>query len=222
MEKRQFKNSVYTLLAQLVKAMANPHRLEILDLLAQTGRTVEDIAAETSMSIANTSQHLQVLKASNLVEIQREGNYIRYQLADDKVYAAWNSLREVGFDRVAAVDVLINDYRKKRGVLEALSIDELLLRMETQSIVLLDIRPEEEFNAGHLPNALSIPSGKLSETMKTLSKNKEYVAYCRGPLCVFADDAVNFLIKKGFKAIRLKEGFPEWKLKGLPIETLKK
>ena len=220
MEKRQFKNSVYTLLAQLIKAMANPHRLEILDLLAQTGRTVEQIAAETAMSIANASQHLQVLKSSNLVDIQREGNYIRYRLADDKVYAAWNSLREVGFERVAAIDVLINDYRKKRGVLEALSIEELLLRMETQTIVLLDIRPEEEFNAGHLPNALSIPYGKLSETMMTFSKSNKYVAYCRGPLCVFADDAVGMLKEKGFNAIRLKEGFPEWKLKGLPIETL--
>ena len=200
--------------------MSNPHRLEILDLLAQTGRTVEEIANETAMSIANTSQHLQVLKASNLVEIQREGNYIRYQLADDKVYAAWNSLREVGFDRVAAVDVLINDYRKKRGVLEALSIDELLLRMETQNIVLLDIRPEEEFTAGHLPNALSMPSEKIQGFIQSLPKDKTYVAYCRGPLCVFADDAVGMLKEKGFYAIRLKEGFPEWKLKGLPVEIL--
>lgn len=217
MEKRVFKNKVYSLLSQMVKAMANPHRLEIIDLLAQRGRIVEEIANETEMSIANASQHLQVLKASNLVEVEREGNYIRYHLTNDKIFKTWSSLREVGFERVAEIDRLIKDYREKKNVLEAITIDELLTRMKTKNIVLLDIRPGEEFNSGHIPGALSVPLDSLSTIIKTLAKNKEYVAYCRGPLCVFADDAVSILNKKGYKAKRLQEGFPDWKLKGLPI-----
>ena len=219
MEKRVFKNKVYSLLSQIVKAMANPHRLEIIDLLAQRGRTVEEIANETEMSIANASQHLQVLKTSNLVEVEREGNYIRYHLANDKIFKTWSSLREVGFERVAEIDKLIQDYREKKNALEAITIDELIVRMKSKNTVLLDIRPIEEFNSGHIPGALSVPLETLSAMIKTLPKNKVYIAYCRGPLCVFADDAVSILNKKGYKAKRLEEGFPDWKLKGLPIYT---
>ena len=202
----------------MVKAMANPHRLEIIDLLGQSDRTVEEIAAETDMTIANASQHLQVLKASNLVEVEREGNYIRYRLANDKIFKTWSALREVGFERVAEIDGLIKDYREKKNVLEAITIDELLKRMRTRKTVLLDIRPGKEFKSGHIPGALSVPLEILSTIVKTLSKNKEYIAYCRGPLCVFADDAVAILTKKGFKAKRLEQGFPDWKLKGLPVD----
>ena len=219
MEKRVFKNKVYSLLSQMVKAMANPHRLEIIDLLGQSGRTVEEIANETEMSVANASQHLQVLKASNLVEVQREGNYIRYHLADDNIFKTWSALREVGFERVAEIDKLIQDYREKKNVLEAITIDELVTRMKSRNTVLLDIRPIEEFNSGHIAGAVSVPLETLSEMIKTLPKNKVYIAYCRGPLCVFADDAVNLLNKKGYKAKRLDEGFPDWKLRGLPIHV---
>jgi len=217
MDKREFKNKVYSLLSQMVKAMANPHRLEIIDLLAQSDRTVEEIAAETEMSIANASQHLQVLKASNLVEIKREGNFIRYRLADKTIYKSWYNLREIGFDRVPEIEKLINDYREKKNVLEAVSIPDLMQRMKSKKIILLDIRPVEEYNAGHLPDAMSVPIEILPAILKKLSKNKEYVAYCRGSLCVFADDAVQLLKKNGFNARRLEEGFPDWKLKGLPI-----
>ena len=203
----------------MVKAMANPHRLEIIDLLGQSGRTVEEIANETEMSVANASQHLQVLKASNLVEVQREGNYIRYHLADDNIFKTWSALREVGFERVAEIDKLIQDYREKKNVLEAITIDELVTRMKSRNTVLLDIRPIEEFNSGHIAGAVSVPLETLSEMIKTLPKNKVYIAYCRGPLCVFADDAVNLLNKKGYKAKRLDEGFPDWKLRGLPIHV---
>jgi len=219
MEKREFKNKVYSLLSQVVKSMANPHRLEIIDLLAQSGRTVEEIAKETEISIANASQHLQVLKASNLVEVEREGNYIRYHLANDKIFKTWAILREVGFERVAEIDKLIQDFRYKKNVLEAITIDELVTRMKSKNTVLLDIRPTEEFNTGHIPGALSIPLETLATIIKTLSKNKVYIAYCRGPLCVFADEAVGILYKRGYKAKRLEEGFPDWKLRGLPVHA---
>jgi rhodanese-related sulfurtransferase len=219
MEKRAFKNKVYSLLSQMVKAMSNPHRLEIIDLLGQSGRTVEEIANETEISIANASQHLQVLKASNLVEVEREGNYIRYHLANDKIFKTWSILREVGFERVAEIDKLIQDYRGKRHVLEAITIDELVTRMKYRNTVLLDIRPIEEFKTGHIPGALSVPLETLSTIIKTLPKNKVYIAYCRGPLCVFADEAVGILYKRGYKAKRLEEGFPDWKLRGLPVHA---
>jgi len=203
----------------MVKAMANPHRLEIIDVLAQRGRTVEEIANETEMSIANASQHLQVLKASHLVEVVREGNYIRYHLANDEIFQTWSNLRNVGFERVAQIDKLIRDYRVSRESLDAITIRELVTRMKSKKTVLLDIRPMEEFNSGHIPGALPVPLETLTAFIKKLPRNKEYVAYCRGPLCVFADDAVNILTKKGYKIKRLEEGFPDWKIKGLPVHT---
>ena len=203
----------------MVKSLANPHRLEIIDLLAQSHRTVEEIAAGTEMSIANASQHLQVLKSSNLVEVKREGNFIRYRLADETIYKSWHNLREIGFERVPEIVKLIKDYRGKKNVLEAVSISELTQRMKTKKIILLDIRPVEEYNAGHIPGAMSIPIEKLPAMLKKLPKSNEYIAYCRGSLCVFADDAVQLLKKKGFNARRLEEGFPDWKLKGLPIHV---
>ena len=134
MEKRIFKDKVYSVLARLIKAMANPHRLEIIDLLAQSDRTVEEIAAETEMSVANASQHLQVLKASNLVETEREGNYIRYRLADETIYESWHNLREIGFGKMPEIEKLISDYREKKNVLEAVSISELIQRMKSKKI----------------------------------------------------------------------------------------
>lgn len=220
MEKRIFKDKVYAILAKMIKAMANPRRLEIVDLLGQGEKAVEEIALETDMSIANTSQHLQVLKAANLVEIRRAGNYIHYRLAHEEIYKSWQSLRELGLERIAEMEKLIKDFREKRNTLEALKIDELLTRMKSKNVVVLDVRPASEFKNGHIPGAINITVKELSAKLKKLPKNKEYVAYCRGPFCVFADDAVNILVKKGFKAKRLVEGFPDWKMKGLPFETV--
>ena len=219
MEKREFKNKVYSLLSQLVKAMANPHRLEILDLLGQSDRTVEEISSETDMSIANTSQHLQVLRASNLVEVKREGNFIRYRLANKNIYELWYNLRTIGFERLSEVERLIKDFREKKNVLEAMSLDELVKKAKSRNVVIIDVRPEQEYRTGHIPNAISIPIDQLPKKIKSFSKAKEYIAYCRGPLCVFADDAVKLLSEKGFKAKRLNEGFPDWKLKGLPMDA---
>jgi rhodanese-related sulfurtransferase/predicted transcriptional regulator len=219
MEKRIFKDKIYSILAKMIKSMANPHRLEIIDLLGQGEKNVEQIATDTHMSVANASQHLQVLKTANLVEIRRGGNFIHYRLAHEEIYRSWQTMRELGLERIAEMEKLIKDFREKRNTLEAVKIDELLNRLKSKNIVLLDVRPSSEYNNGHIPNAINIPVEKLTASLKKLPKNKEYIAYCRGPFCVFADEAVNVLIKKGFKAKRLVEGFPDWKLKGLPVEV---
>lgn len=213
MEKRIFKDKAYSILATMIKAMANPHRLEIVDLLGQGEKTVEEIAGETNMSIANTSQHLQVLKATNLVEIRREGNFINYKLAHPAIYKSWQTFRELGLNHIAEMERLVKDFREKRNSLEVLRMDELLTRMKSKNVVVLDVRPATEFKNGHIPGAINIPISALAKQLKKLAKNKEYVAYCRGPFCVFADEAVNMLTKKGFKAKRLEEGYPDWKIK---------
>lgn len=220
MDKRIFKDKVYAILANMIKAMANPHRLEIVDLLGQGEKTVEEIASETNVSFANASQHLQVLKAANLVAIRRQGNHIYYSLAHEEIYRSWQALRQLGLEHIAEMEKLVKDFREKRSSLEALKIDELLTRMKSKNIVLLDVRPETEFKNGHIPGAINTPVKELSTNLKKLPKNKEYVAYCRGPFCVFADEAVQMLTKYGFKVKRLEEGFSDWKVKGLPVESI--
>lgn len=212
MEKRVFKEKVYTILAAMVKAMANPHRLEIIDLLGQGERSVEQIAAETNMSTANASQHLQTLKQANLVSVRRAGNFIYYRLASDNVYKSWRDLRTIGMDSIAEVNKIVQDFRTKRNNLEPVNLQQLLRKMQSRNIVLIDVRPEHEFAAGHIPKAINIPIDKLAIHIKKLDKTKQYIAYCRGPFCVFADDAVEYLTGKGFKARRLVEGYPDWKL----------
>lgn len=220
MEKRIFKDKVYSILAKMIKAIANPRRLEIIDLLGQGEKSVEEVASETNMTIANASQHLQVLKAENLVEIRREKNFIHYRLAHEEIYKSWQNLRELGFERVAEIQKLVNDFREKKNGLEAINLDELLKRLKSKNIMLLDVRPEQEYKNGHIPKAINMPPEELYSRIKNLPKDKEYIAYCRGPFCVFADDAVNMLSKKGFKARRLVEGFPDWKSRGLKVEVV--
>ena len=215
MDKREFKDKIYSVLSGLVKAMANPHRLEILDLLGQAERSVEDIAKETGMSVANTSQHLQVLKQSNLVRVKRNGNFILYGLANDSVYKSWRDLREIGMGSLAEVEKIVREFRTKKNSLEPVRIDELISRMNSSNIILLDVRPHLEYKAGHIPNAVNIPIDQLLSRIGELKKSKQYIAYCRGPFCVFADEAVQLLTQKGFKVKRLEEGYPDWKLKFL-------
>src|SRR6266508_160883 len=205
MEKRIFKDKVYSILANMVKAMANSHRLEIIDLLGQAERSVDEIATETGMSIANASQHLQVLKQSHLVQIKRKGNFILYSLAKDNVYKSWRDLREIGMESLAEVEKIVKDFRTRKSTLEPVRIDELLSKMESSNIILLDVRPEQEFKAGHIPDAINIPIDQLAKRINKLKKTKQYIAYCRGPFCVFADDAVQLLTQKGFRARRLEE-----------------
>lgn len=218
MHKRAFKNKVYDELAKVTKAMANPHRMEIIDLLAQGLFQVEKIAAYTEMSIANASQHLQVLKRARLVEVTRKGNFILYHLADEKVFNAWRAIRELGMESNAEVEKLIKDYRNDHQSLQPVTIEELREKLDSNEAVLLDVRPEEEYQRGHIHRAISIPVEQLSARINELSKDKEIVAYCRGPLCVFADEAVKLLRQKGYKAKRMDEGFPDWAALGLPVD----
>ena len=219
MNKREFKDRVYGELAKITKSMANPHRLEIIELLAQGEFSVEQIADQTNLSIANASQHLQVLKVAQLVEINRQGNFIYYRLSNSNVFKAWKALRELGVERIAAIEKVVKEFRKSKFDFETVTIDELIEKLDDGKVTILDVRPESEFKQGHIYNAISIPIDELSKRLKELSKRTEIIAYCRGPFCVYADEAVNILTKAGYKATRLEEGFPDWKLQELPIEV---
>jgi rhodanese-related sulfurtransferase len=219
MRKREFKDRVYGELARITKSMANPHRLEIIELLAQGEFSVEQIADQTNLPIANASQHLQVLKVAQLVDISRKGNFIYYRLANSNVFKTWRALRELGVERIATIEKLVKDFRKSKFDFESVTIDELVKKIESGKVTILDVRPESEFNKGHIANAVSIPIDQLAQRLKELPKRTEIVAYCRGPFCVFADEAVANLIKAGYKASRLEEGFPDWQIQELPVEV---
>lgn len=219
MDKREFKNKVYGELSQITKAMANPHRLEIIELLAQNEFSVEQIAIQTNLSIANTSQHLQVLKTAQLVDINRRGNFIHYRLANTNVFKTWKALRELGIERIASIEKVVKEFRQSKFKLASLTIDELLKKLESEKITILDVRPEPEFKKGHIENAISIPIDELKSRLKELPRKNQIIAYCRGPFCVYADEAVTILNKAGYKATRLEEGFPDWSLMGLPVEA---
>ncbi len=219
MNKREFKNEVYGELARITKSMANPHRLEIIELLAQAEFSVEQIAEHTNLSIASASQHLQVLRLAQLVEINRQGNFIYYRLANKNVFKAWKALRDLGVERIATIEKLVRDFRKSKYDFETVTHNDLLRKLESGNVTLLDVRPESEYKTGHIAHALSIPIDQLSKRLNELPRGAEIVAYCRGPFCVFADDAVALLSKAGYKATRLEEGFPEWQLQELPVEV---
>lgn len=219
MNKRQFKDKVYSELARITKSMANPHRLEIIELLAQGEFSVEQIAEQTNLPIANTSQHLQVLKMAQLVEINRQGNFIFYRLANANVFKVWKALRELGVERLETIDKVVMEFRKSKFDFKTVNIDDLIEKLESGKVTILDVRPESEFKQGHIANAISIPIEELSKRLKELSKHTEIIAYCRGPFCVYADEAVVLLMSAGYKATRLEEGFPDWSLMGLPIEA---
>jgi rhodanese-related sulfurtransferase/predicted transcriptional regulator len=218
MNKRQFKDTVYSELARITKSMANPHRLEILELLAQGEFSVEQIAEQVHLPIANASQHLQVLKQSQLVDVNRQGNFIYYRLSNSNVFKAWKALRELGVERIATIEKVVKEFRKSKFDFETVTIDQLIEKLETGKVTILDVRQESEYKQGHIANAISIPIAELSNRLKELPKRGEIIAYCRGPFCVYADEAVALLTKAGYKATRLEEGFPDWKLQELPIE----
>jgi len=215
--KRRFKDSLFSEFARIGKALANGRRLELLELLAQGERTVEELANETAQSIANTSQHLQVLRQAQLVLTRRSGTYISYRLADDQVVRLWCALRALGESRLAEVSRLVDTYLKNRPKLQAIDSDELRRRIKDGNTLVLDVRPEVEYAAGHISGARSIPLAEVAERLKELPKSKTIVAYCRGPYCVFADEAVALLQRRGYEAFRLEDGFPEWKTRGFPV-----
>jgi rhodanese-related sulfurtransferase/DNA-binding transcriptional ArsR family regulator len=217
--KRQFKNELYDQFARLAKALGSGRRLELIELLAQGERTVESLAEETELSVANTSQHLQVLRHARLVETARDGNHVRYRLADGQVLRLWLAFRDVGNARFAEIGTLVQAFLSDRERLQAVSTRELQRRINQRSVVVLDVRPALEYEAGHIHGARSIPITELRTRLKDLPKNREIVAYCRGPYCVFADEAVALLRNKGYKAFRLDGGFPDWAMQGFPTSS---
>jgi rhodanese-related sulfurtransferase/DNA-binding HxlR family transcriptional regulator len=217
---RPFKNALYDQFARISKAVANAHRLELLDLLAQGERRVDDLAREAHLSIANTSQHLQELRQARLVETRRAGTAIHYRLADERVFRLWQAIRDLGEARLAEIEQLAQIYLSDRSHLEEIDAATLLQRLRDDDVLLLDVRPVEEFSAGHIPGARSMPAGELEARLQELPVDREIVAYCRGPYCVFSDEAVAFLRSRGYRALRFVEGLPDWRAAGHPVETI--
>jgi rhodanese-related sulfurtransferase/biotin operon repressor len=216
---RAFKASLYEQFAVIGKALASPARLELLDLVGQTERSVEDLALETGLSVANASQHLQVLRQAGLVEVHRQGKFSYYSLAGKEAFKTWQSIRDFAAVKIAEVQRLAEQYLNRFDELEAVSIAELRRRLGTGDVVLIDVRPELEYWAGHIPGALSVPLEELATFLRTLPDDKEIVAYCRGPFCMFSHEAVLAMKEKGFKARRFDRGLPDWRFAGLPIAT---
>ncbi|TVR15032.1 MAG: ArsR family transcriptional regulator [Balneolaceae bacterium] len=218
MDTRSFKNSIYKEIASITKALGNPHRLEILDLLAQGPAPVEYIAEHTDLTVGNASQHLQVLKNARLVDAERKWKYNYYSLANQNVFETWCSLRRLGYSQNAELKQKIEDYRRDRKSLRIISPLELMEKMKNQEVIVLDVRPEEEYNIAHIVNAISLPQKDLEKRLNELPEDMEIVVYCRGPLCLAADESVLLLKKRGFNASRLEKGFPDWAAQNLPIE----
>jgi rhodanese-related sulfurtransferase len=218
-EKRAFKDQLYEQFARIGKALANPHRLELLDVLAQCERTVEALAEETGMTVANASQHLQVLRAAHLVEVRRAGVSMYYRLADESVFGMWRALRTVGEAQLAEIDRVVQTFLQDRSGLQPIEAHELLNLLRDNQVILLDVRPAEEYAVSHLPQARSMPVAELEARLAELPADREIVAYCRGPYCVFADEAVALLRARGYQARRLVEGLADWRALGLPIEA---
>lgn len=216
---REFKHRLYGQLARLGKALSSPHRLEILELLAQGERTVDSLATEMELSLANVSQHLQALKHAALVERRKDGLFVHYRLADPDVFDLSRVIRSVAERRLAEVERLVQEHFGDRSGAQPVAMDELVKRARSKEVVILDTRPAREYLAGHIAGAISVPVDGLQRRLKELARRKEYVAYCRGPYCVYADRAVEILRANGRRAQRLVEGFPEWRSAGLPVAS---
>jgi rhodanese-related sulfurtransferase len=215
---RAAKAALFDEFARVGKALASGRRIELLDVLANGERTVDSLAREVGLSVANTSQHLQLLRQAGLVASRREGTSVRYRLAAPEVFEAWRALRTLAASRLAEVERLATAYLGARDALEPVTRQELARRLQDDdSLVVLDVRPTEEHQAGHLPGAVSIPIGELRRRLAELPRDREIVAYCRGPYCAFAHEAVELLREEGFAARRLEEGLPEWQAAGLAV-----
>lgn len=219
MRSENLKHRLYSELTRIAKALSSPSRLELIELLAQGERTVEALARAAAIPLANASHHLQVLRESRLVEARKEGLYVHYRLAGPDVFQLASMLRSVGEQRLAEVDRIVRTYLGARDELEPIGRHELLKRAEEGTAIVLDVRPAEEYQAGHIPGALSVPLEQLEARLADLPRSKEIVAYCRGPYCVMSFEAVKLLRAHGRKARRLEEGFPEWRANGLPVTT---
>lgn len=218
MSSDNFKFELFSQFARVGKALSNAYRLELIEFLAQGERNVEELAKVSGLSIANTSQHLQQLKQAGLVIAHKKGQYVYYRLSNDEVTKLFIALRTVAEHTLAEVSKLVSIFLTVKDDLEPIPAEELLQRARQGLVTVLDVRPSEEFAAGHLPQAINIPLKNLENIWETLPKDKEIIAYCRGPYCILAYQAVAQLREQGFNAYRLENGFPEWKQAGLPIE----
>ncbi|MDZ4783417.1 MAG: metalloregulator ArsR/SmtB family transcription factor [Planctomycetia bacterium] len=216
---RQFKDGVYEQLARIGKAVSAPKRLELLELICQGPRTVEALARLTDLSMANASQHLKVLRSARLIDAEKKGLYVEYRLADESVGRYLLSTQSLADARLAEIRQLTHDFLEQRGALEPVNREELMRRVREGDVIVLDVRPSEEYAAGHIPGAVSVPIGELKSRLKELPKGKEIVAYCRGPYCIMSIEAVELLRKKGFRAQRMEQGVLDWRARGWRIEA---
>jgi len=215
---REYKSAVYEQLARIGKSLATGPRLEILDLLCQGPRTVEAIASQIGQSVANTSHHLQVLRRARLVDATKEGVRVTYSLADEQVCAFFLALRNLAESRLLEIEQVTQQFLKERGMMEALDEGALIERVRSGEVTVIDVRPVEEFQAAHIPGAISAPLAELEQKLTDLPRGREVVAYCRGPYCVLAVEAVEVLRRNGFQASRLSEGVLDWRAKGFSVE----
>ncbi len=215
---KDYKKSIFEQFARTGKAFSNAHRIELLEILAQGERTVEQLSQAAGLTVANTSQHLQLLRNAGLVTARKVGQYVHYKLSDELVIDLLVALRKLSERHLAEVERLVNTYLNVKDDLEPIPVDELIERAGDGVITVLDVRPEVEYEAGHIEGALSIPLDQLEDRLGELKPGQEVVAYCRGPYCMLAYDAVAMLREKGFEARRLDEGFPEWRKAGMPVE----
>jgi len=218
MSSSQYKHQLYDQLASIGKAVGHGRRLELLEYLAQGERTVESLAKLAGLTVANTSRHLQLLRQAGLVAARKQGLYVYYRAADDGVVALTTALRRVAEAHRAELTRLLHRYFRDRDGLEPIPRPELLARAREGLVTVVDVRPAEEYAAGHVPGAVNIPLRELEQRLQELPRGQEVVAYCRGPYCVLAYEAVTRLREKGYAARRLEDGFPEWRAAGLPVE----
>ena len=217
MSDRAAKQALFDGFAEVAKALASGRRAEIVDVLAQGERSVDEIAMEIEQSVANTSHHLRAMARAGLLMTRRDGTRIFYALASERVSELWSALRDVATEHVAGLERLADAYQGDRDGIETVDRKELAARLARGEVLVLDVRPEAEYAAGHIAGARSVPVAELRRHLKALPDDVDVVAYCRGPYCVYADDAVRELTRKGFRARRLVDGFPEWKRAGLPV-----
>ncbi|HED37713.1 MAG TPA: metalloregulator ArsR/SmtB family transcription factor [Ignavibacteria bacterium] len=215
---REFKNLSYQFIANITNAFSSPKRLEIIDILSQGEKDVDSLTKETNMNFANTSQHLQILKNAKIVQSRKDGVRVIYFLANDEVIRCWKNVQSLAEQNTAELREVIRLFLEEKNIFEPVSIKELRLKMKSNNIILLDVRPKEEYLNGHLPGAVSIPLSELKSKLKNLSGGKEIIAYCRGKYCVMAPEAVNLLNKKGIKSTILQDDINSWRFAGFKIE----
>ena len=215
MKGREFKDAMYDGLAKLMKALSNPARLEIIEMLSQGEKSVEGVVEATNLTFANASQHLQVLKNNNIVRSRKEGHYVFYSLINDEFLALYQHIIRYAISEIAELEKTLNRQREDNHALNSVTLNELESMINNKDVLLMDVRPPSEYELGHITGAVSVPMKELLCCLKDFSKEQEVIAYCRGPFCVLADEAVKILSENGYKVRRLDEGYPEWKIRHL-------